>query len=121
MLLRRVAHVNLSIDDLDAARAFYGGLLGLAAAPRPDDTPRPGCWFALGDVELHLSVEQGADNARSKRHVAFEVTDLAALRARLSAAGVAIDGGSAMEGVERFFARDPAGNRLEFYVRTGAG
>ncbi|HKE15085.1 MAG TPA: VOC family protein [Kofleriaceae bacterium] len=120
MLLRRVAHVNLSVDDVDAARAFYGELLGLEAAPRPADTPRAGCWFALGEVELHISLEQGADNARSKRHVAFEVSDLAALRARLAAAGVSIDGGSPMAGVERFFARDPAGNRLEFYIRTGA-
>ncbi len=118
MLLRRLAHVNLSIDDVDAAIAFYGDLLGLAPAPRPADVERRGCWFALGDAELHLSIEAGADNASSKRHVAFEVDDLAALRIRLEAAGVAFDGGSPMEGIDRFFARDPAGNRLEFYVRV---
>jgi catechol 2,3-dioxygenase-like lactoylglutathione lyase family enzyme len=115
-MLRRIAHVNLTIDDVDAARAFYGELLGLAAVARPGDAPGRGCWFALGDVELHLSIEEGADNARSKRHVAFEVTDLAALRERITAAGVATHSGSPMAGVERFFARDPAGNRLEFYV-----
>jgi len=103
---------------VDAARAFYGELLGLEPAQRPADAARPGCWFALGEIELHISLEPAADNARSKRHVAFEVTDLAALRARLEAAGVAIDAGNPMAGVERFFARDPAGNRLEFYVRT---
>jgi catechol 2,3-dioxygenase-like lactoylglutathione lyase family enzyme len=117
-VLRRIAHVNLTIDDVDAARAFYGDLLGLTAVNRPGDAPGRGCWFVLGDVELHLSIEQGADNARSRRHVAFEVTDLAALRERITGAGVEIHSGSAMAGVERFFARDPAGNRLEFYVRT---
>jgi len=116
MLLRRVAHVNLSIDDVGAARAFYGELLGLAPLARPADAGRSGCWFAIGDVELHLSLEVGADNAGSKRHVAFEVGDLAALRARLEAAGVAIEAGRPMEGVERFFVRDPAGNRLELYA-----
>ena len=115
MKLRRVAHVNLSIDAIEPARAFYGGLLGLAAAPRPADAGRAGLWFRLGDVELHLSEETDADNARSKRHVAFEVEDLGALRAHLAAAGVAIDDGRPLAGVRRFFVRDPAGNRLELY------
>lgn len=117
----RIAHVNLSIDDVDAARAFYGELLGLAALARPADAGRSGCWYAVGDLEIHLSLEEGADNRSSKRHLAFEVDDLAALRARLSSAGVAIDDRSPMQGVDRFFVRDPAGNRLEFTVRTGYG
>jgi catechol 2,3-dioxygenase-like lactoylglutathione lyase family enzyme len=120
-VLSRVAHVNLSIDDVEAARRFYGKLLGLEAAPRPDDAGRPGCWFRLGPVELHLSIEAGADNARSKRHVAFEVADLDGLRAHLAAAGVPVEEGRPMPGVRRFFARDPAGNRLEFYVHAPRG
>ena len=117
MLLRRVAHVNLSVDDVDAARRFYGDLLGLTAAPRPADAGRAGAWFKLGDTELHLSLEIAADNARSKRHVAFEVTDLDGLRRRLADAGAPIEEARPMAGVRRFFARDPAGNRLEFYVQ----
>lgn len=123
-MLRRVAHVNLSIDDVDAARAFYGELLGLHPAARPGDAGRPGCWFALGDVELHLSLETGADNASSKRHVAFEVDDLASARARLEAAAVTVEEGRVMTGIRRFFVRDPAGNRLELYAveaREGSG
>lgn len=118
MVAIRIAHVNLSIHDVNAARAFYGELLGLAPALRPADAGRSGCWFAIGDVELHLSLEPGADNARSQRHVAFEVGDLAAARARFESAGLALDEGSPMEGIERFFVRDPAGNRLEFYTRS---
>jgi catechol 2,3-dioxygenase-like lactoylglutathione lyase family enzyme len=116
VLLRRVAHVNLSVDDVDAARRFYGEVLGLDPAPRPADAGRAGCWFRLGELELHVSLELGADNARAKRHVAFEVVDLEELRARLSAAGAPIEEGRPIAGVRRFFARDPAGNRLEFYV-----
>ncbi len=66
-------------------------------------------------MEVHLSEEKGADNPRSKRHVAFEVEALDAARARLGAAGVPIEEGRVMPGVRRFFVRDPAGNRLEFY------
>lgn len=111
----RVAHVNLSVDDVERARAFYGELLGLAAAPRPADAGRAGCWFRLGDVELHLSEEPDADNARSKRHVALEVDALDGWRARFTAARVAIEEGRPIPGMRRFFVRDPAGNRLELY------
>ena len=116
MLLRRVAHVNLSVDDVEAARRFYGEILGLDPAPRPADAGRAGCWFRLGAVELHVSLEAGADNARSKRHVAFEVADLEAARARLTQAGAQVEEARPIPGMRRFFARDPAGNRLEFYV-----
>jgi catechol 2,3-dioxygenase-like lactoylglutathione lyase family enzyme len=115
--LVRVGHVNLSVDDVERARAFYGELLGLPPAPRPADARRAGCWFALGAVELHLSLEAGADNAASKRHVALEVEGLEAWRARLVAAGVAIEEGRAIPGMARFFVRDPAGNRVEIYER----
>jgi catechol 2,3-dioxygenase-like lactoylglutathione lyase family enzyme len=121
MLLRRVAHVNLSVDDVDVARRFYGELLGLEPAPRPADMSRAGCWFRLGEIELHLSLEGETDNARSKRHVAFEVNDLDGLRTRLVAAGVPLEEGKPLSGVRRFFGRDPAGNRLEFYVLLNSG
>jgi catechol 2,3-dioxygenase-like lactoylglutathione lyase family enzyme len=116
-MLRRLAHVNLSIDDVERARRFYGEVLGLLAAPRPADAGRPGCWFTLGEVELHLSVEAGADNHGSKRHVAFEVADLERVRTRLLEAEAPIEEGRPIQGVRRFFTRDPAGNRIELYVR----
>lgn len=118
--LLKVAHVNLSVDDVEAARAFYGEVLGLRPAPRPADAGRAGCWFVLGDIELHLSQESGADNARSKRHVAFEVRDLDAVRRQLETRGLAIEEGRPIPGVRRFFTRDPAGNRLEFSQTEGA-
>lgn len=114
--IRRLAHANLSVDDVEAARDFYGRVLGLEPALRPADAGgRPGCWFRSGECELHLSLEAGADNAASKRHVAFEVDDLGASRERLRSAGYAIEEGRAIPGVERFFVRDPAGNRIELF------
>jgi catechol 2,3-dioxygenase-like lactoylglutathione lyase family enzyme len=119
MELKRVAHVNLSIDDVAAARRFYGEVLGLAEAPRPADAgARAGAWYVLGAVELHLSEERDADNARSRRHVAFEVADEPAARAHFEARGVALEAARPVPGVRRFFVRDPAGNRLEFYATT---
>jgi catechol 2,3-dioxygenase-like lactoylglutathione lyase family enzyme len=119
MRIRRVAHVNLSVHHLEQARAFYGELLGLQAAPRPADAGvRPGCWFRVGDFEVHISEEPGAVNASSRRHVAFEVDDLAAARQQFVNAGYAVEEGRAIPGVQRFFVRDPSGNRLELFATS---
>jgi catechol 2,3-dioxygenase-like lactoylglutathione lyase family enzyme len=56
-----------------------------------------------------------ADNARSKRHVAFEVEDLDAWRREFMTRGISVDDGRPAPDVRRFFVRDPSGNRLEFY------
>jgi catechol 2,3-dioxygenase-like lactoylglutathione lyase family enzyme len=67
---------------------------------------------------VHVGVEDGIERTRSKAHVAFEVDDLAATRARLAAAGVAIVDGEPVPGLLRFECRDPFGNRLEFVQRA---
>ncbi|MBF5042374.1 hypothetical protein FGE12_08175 [Aggregicoccus sp. 17bor-14] len=120
-MLKRISHVNLSVDDVEAARRFYGQLLGLEEIPRTEGQRRPGAWFRLGALELHLSHEPAPRNAESKRHVAFEVRDVDALREHLEDAGVPLEEGSPVIGMRRLFARDPAGNRLEFFVRVEAG
>lgn len=96
------------------ARAFYGELLGLPELPKPPNlAARGGCWFRLGERELHLGVEPDFRPAR-KAHPAMLVADLAALRARLEAAGVPTREDEPLPGYHRFYADDPFGNRLEF-------
>lgn len=74
---------------------------------------RGGCWFQCGEQQLHIGVE--ADfRAAKKAHPAFAVADLHALRARLEAHGAKIIEDDALPDVERFYAEDPWGNRLEF-------
>lgn len=113
-MLRHITHVNLAVDDVEAARRFYSEVLGLEEIERAEGRQRPGAWFRLGALELHVSYEPAPDNAGSKRHVAFEVRDLAVMRERFEEARVRIEEGSPLPGLERFFVRDPAGNRLEF-------
>lgn len=101
------------------ARLFYGRLLGMEELRKPAAiSARGGCWFAAGVQELHVGVEQGFMPAR-KAHPGLVVADLAALRARLSAAGVPFDDDSMIQGVERLFVDDPFGNRLELREGTG--
>ena len=118
-------HVNLLIDDeqgaLERARAFYEALLGLVPLDRPSNTDsgRAGAWYQCGPAQLHLTTEKDASvvNHASRRHPAFRVANLEALRHRLESAGVKIIAGNRFPGQERFFVRDPFGNRIEFVER----
>lgn len=113
-------HVSLLISDLTCARAFYGEVLGLEEDPARPDLGYPGAWFTVGpDLQLHLLQLPNPDPHTGRpehggrdRHVAFVVDDLAALRARLDAAGVAYT--ESRSGRAALFCRDPDGNALEW-------
>jgi catechol 2,3-dioxygenase-like lactoylglutathione lyase family enzyme len=114
-----VDHVQLAAprECEEAARAFYGGLLGMEELPKPEAIRgRGGVWFAAGAQELHIGVEEPFAPAR-KAHPGLVVSDLDTVRARLEQAGHDPEDNAAIEGVRRFFVHDPFGNRLE--VRQG--
>lgn len=112
-------HAGLLVADLDRARQFYGSVLGLAPCPRPD-LPYPGAWYALGNgQQLHLMNLPDPDAASVRpehggrdRHIALGVKDMAALKARLDAAGVRYT--ASRSGRAALFCRDPDANTLEF-------
>lgn len=102
-----------------AARAFYGGLLGLVEVEKPAGVRgRGGVWFRFGgDGELHIGVALPFVPA-TKAHPGLVVADgfsLRELATALSDAGYAVTWASADEipGRERFHVADPWGNRLE--------
>jgi catechol 2,3-dioxygenase-like lactoylglutathione lyase family enzyme len=100
----------------EAARAFYGGLLGLPELEKPAAlAARGGCWFACGAQQLHVGVSEPFAPA-TRAHPALLLRDaaaLAALGARLGAAGCATRGDVDLPGVARVFVDDPFGNRVE--------
>ena len=112
-MIARLDHVQVAAPagGEEAARAFYGDLLGLPELPKPERLrARGGVWFAVGEQQLHVGIEESFAPAR-KAHPALAVPragDLSALAAKLEAAGRAItwDG-------PRFYVEDPFGNRLE--------
>jgi catechol 2,3-dioxygenase-like lactoylglutathione lyase family enzyme len=120
MSLSGIDHVQLAAPrGREAeARAFFGGLLGLAELEKPESLrSRGGVWFACGDQELHVGVEEDFSPAR-KAHPAFAVRELEALKRRLDEAGVETRDDDAIPGLRRFYAHDPWGNRLEFVAKT---
>jgi catechol 2,3-dioxygenase-like lactoylglutathione lyase family enzyme len=116
-------HVQIAIPGggEDAARRFYGDLLGLAEVAKPAPLAvRGGCWFVGAGVAVHLGAEADFRPAR-KAHVALLVDDLDGLRRSLDAAGVTIRDDDPPIGVRRFYADDPFGSRLELVDRRDGG
>ncbi|HEY3920507.1 MAG TPA: VOC family protein [Gaiellaceae bacterium] len=98
----------------DAARRFYGGVLGLEEIEKPEALrARGGAWFRAGAQQLHVGVAAGFAPA-DKAHPAFAVDELDALAERLSGAGFPVEWDDALCDRRRFYSADPWGNRLEF-------
>ena len=112
--IQRVDHVTVNITDLERARAFYGGLLGLKEVPRPESFKFPGTWYRLENLDIHLVGRPEAD-APSGRHFAFWMANVYEAARVFEAKGIALSWDKLkIEGIDRFFISDPDGNRLEF-------
>jgi len=120
MHIRAIVHVSFLVSDLEKSRAFYEDVLGLAADPARPDLGFPGAWYTLGaGQQIHLmrlpdpeaGLQRPSHGGRD-RHVALAVDDLAALAARLEAAGISCT--RSKPGRAALFCRDPDANALEF-------
>ena len=123
MPITTLHHVQLAMPKggEDAARAFYGGLLGLSEAPKPPIlAARGGVWFEKGEVRVHLGVEQDFRPAR-KAHPAFQVQDVTDLLAHLATKGVSVTHDDNLPGFIRGYVNDPFGNRIELLEPACAG
>jgi catechol 2,3-dioxygenase-like lactoylglutathione lyase family enzyme len=104
---------------VEAARRFYGELVGLEEIERPETMGGEGVWFALGERELHVGTTDEFSPAL-KAHPALRLGSdgqLDALARRLEQAGVEITWDDRLPGARRFYAPDPGGNRVEFLAR----
>jgi len=116
------SHVNLMVDDLDAALAFYTEVMGFELLPRPDfgEFAR-GAWLGQGAAQIHLSVvEQRATRVFFTPHIALHIPadsfqqTMAALRER----GVTFLGEPSSrvdfeDEIWAAFIEDPCGNVIE--------
>ncbi|KAH7134522.1 hypothetical protein B0J13DRAFT_625737 [Dactylonectria estremocensis] len=132
-----LAHVNINVPDgtLDLAIEFYGNTIGLTPRPVPALQKGTLAWFDIGSSgqQLHVAFGRNVDPT-SAQHPCFGVANeeaLLALQVKIwdhhkaggKAAPMSADEpgqrSSGAQGVEyptRFFARDYAGNRLEFSI-----
>ena len=111
-----IQHVNVNVEDLDAAIAFYRDILGLPL----DDTPDQGFrsqFFRIGPAQqIHMNEMQ--DERQFRGHFCLVVPDFMGVYRRARAAGV-IDlnaWGKVRQlpnGKMQMFVRDPSGNLIE--------
>jgi catechol 2,3-dioxygenase-like lactoylglutathione lyase family enzyme len=120
MKIKSIDHVQLAMPaGREAeARAFYQALLEISEIPMPPNlAKRGGCWFARGDLKVHLGVDADFRPAR-KAHPAFLVDGLAELIHRLETAGCVVKTDQPLEGYERVYVDDPFGNRIELMEKN---
>jgi catechol 2,3-dioxygenase-like lactoylglutathione lyase family enzyme len=121
MFLTGIDHVQLAAPPgcEHGARNFFGRLLGLEEIEKPEALRlRGGCWFKVGDQQLHIGVEKDFRPAQ-KAHPAFSVENIEVLFTVLAEAGIRCRWDDMLPGgIKRFYADDPWGNRLEFTEPT---
>jgi len=109
-----VSHIAFHVSDMPKARAFYGGLLGydeVAGKASPDGRVR----FRINGrqyVEIVPGLVAGSDDRLD--HVAFETTDLDALRAYLDEKGLKSRVPAVEAGHRGLLVIDPDGHSVEF-------
>ncbi|NTV95106.1 MAG: glyoxalase [Thiobacillus sp.] len=112
-------HASLLIADVERARAFYEGVLGLAADPARPALGFPGVWYDVGNGgQIHLLCLANPDPVAGRpehggrdRHTALAVADWQGMQDRLAAAGVPFT--LSRSGRRALFCRDPDGNAIE--------
>ncbi len=119
-----IGHVHLRVSNIDAAIAFYGGLLGFKLTQRIGDEA---AFLAAGDYHHHIGLNTwdslGATPPPSGHtglfHSAFLYPDRASLGAvikRVFDAGLLLDGAADHGVSEAVYLRDPDQNGVELYV-----
>ena len=117
-------HVSINVTDLDRAKRFYGGVLGLEEISRPA-FDFAGAWYRLGDRQLHLIVHppthtlRGTTEISSREgHFSIAVRSYDEARSHLEAAGVPFDARPVNRTPwAQIFLSDPDGNLIELSAR----
>lgn len=110
MVVRRIV-ANIATPDPEAARRFYGDILGLDLLM---DHGWIATWGSPQQAAVQLSVASEGGSGTLVPDLSIEVDDLDATLTRMQEAGVAIEYGPADEpwGVRRFYVRDPFGKLI---------
>lgn len=119
MKIHSLLHSSLLVQNLEHARFFYEGVLGLCPSPNRPDMSFEGVWYEFGAQQIHLlclpSPEAGLprpEHGGRDRHVALSVSSVSELAQRLDDANIPYT--RSQSGRSALFCRDPDGNALEF-------
>jgi catechol 2,3-dioxygenase-like lactoylglutathione lyase family enzyme len=115
-----IANIAVKVDNLDAARKFYSGVVGMAEAFATKDPAVPGnlACFKVNDrqyVEVSPTLKSESEDRLIR--IGFETNDARKLRDYLAAKGVAavparVDKDA--NGNRSFIVKDPDGHTVQF-------
>lgn len=111
---KQLDHIQICIPagKENEARKFYTDIIGLTEIPKPAELIRNGgLWYQIANIQFHIGTENEINT--SKRHPAFELTDIKDARTYLENHGVKIKEEIQIPGHTRFSFTDPFGNRIE--------
>lgn len=110
--ITQIDHVSVLITELEPARRFYRDILGLREIHRPREFDFVALWFDLNGQQLHL-LQKPARDTVSPRHFALRVADMHGAREHFARHGIPTEETVRIRAADRFFVRDPDGNRIE--------
>lgn len=138
MPLTQLDHCSIRTAQLEQTRIFYVDVLGLTVGPRPD-FPFPGVWLYRGEQAVVHVIgidpddasglqdylgDRGADASGGTGtidHIAFTATNIAEMRARLTAASVEFREREVPRmALRQIFVVDPNGVTLELNYADAA-
>ena len=121
-MITGINHIQITIPIGMEKRAkhFYCDLLGLEEIDKPLDLKiNGGFWLQIGEIQIHVGVENDVERYKTKAHIAYQVTDIDMWRKKLESYDITIIESKSIPDLKRFELRDPFGNRVEIVKTKG--
>lgn len=107
-----IDHCSIIVTNVARSRDFYGRVLGLKEIAAPNEFDFVAIWYDLGGTYIHLLQKPQPDTI-SPRHFCLSTPDAVAARLHFMSLGIPIEETVKIAAADRFFVRDPDGNRIE--------
>lgn len=115
--IQGIDHVMVTVGNLDVAREFYEGVLGLEEMECPvKDGQR--VWYKIGPQQLHVNLQEKYHKAGFCHFaIAIEADGYHEYAKQVAASGykLSCESQEFEDGIYRFFLDDPFSNTVEIY------